>query len=142
MPIPVSGGTQWVSRGFVVGLQLNIPITAIFTNSAKEQQIKIQSKTLALQRDYVESALTLQVRTALDNMSKAIKQAEVAKKGVKLSEKGYSISAKRYETGMGTMLELQSAAAALTQSRLSYHQAISDYLTAKADYEKIMGKEN
>jgi hypothetical protein len=37
------------------------------------------------------------------------------------------------------MLELQSAALALTQSRLSYHQAIADYLNAKADYEKIVG---
>jgi outer membrane protein TolC len=142
IPISVAGGTQWVSRGFVLGLQLNIPITAIFTNGAKEQQIKMQSKALTLQRDYVESTLMLQVRTALDNMNKAIKQVEVAKKGVRLSEKGYSISAKRYETGMGTMLELQNATSALTQSRLSYHQAISDYLTAKADYEKITGKEN
>ena len=142
MQIPVEGKTQWISRGFVLGLQLNIPITAIFTNNAKEQQIKMQSKMLSLQRDYMESALTLQAQTALDNMNKAIKQINVAKKGVTLSEKGYSISAKRYDVGMGTMLELQSATSALTQSRLSYHQAISDYLTAKADYEKIIGKEN
>jgi outer membrane protein TolC len=136
----VPGGLNWYDPSFAVGLQLNIPLTGIFTDAVKEKQIKIQSRELALQRDYLESSLNVQARTALDNMDKAVKQMDAAKKGVTLSEKGYNISTKRYETGAGTMLELQSAALALTQSRLSYHQAIADYLSAKADYEKIVGR--
>jgi outer membrane protein TolC len=73
-------------------------------------------------------------------MDKAVKQVEAAKKAATLAQKAYDISAKRYETGMGIMIELQNAALAVTQSRLSYQQAISDYLTAKADYEKIIGQ--
>jgi outer membrane protein TolC len=141
MPIAVPASTEWFGQGLIVGLQLNVPIFNGSSNLIKVKQINLQQRELALQRDYLESSLSVQARTALDNMDKAVKQMESAKKGVALSEKGYSISAKRYETGAGTMLELQSAALALTQSRLSYHQAIADYLNAKADYEKIVGND-
>ncbi|MDR3350449.1 MAG: TolC family protein [Prevotellaceae bacterium] len=139
MPIAVPASTDWFGQGLIVGLQLNVPIFNGSSNLIKTKQINLQRKELALQRDYLESSLSVQAHTALDNMDKAVKQMDAAKKGVTLSEKGYNISAKRYETGAGTMLELHSAALALTQSRLAYHQAISDYLNAKADYEKTVG---
>ena len=139
MPIAVPASTEWFGQGLIVGLQLNVPIFNGSSNLIKTKQINLQRKELALQRDYLESSLSVQAHTALDNMDKAVKQMDAAKKGVTLSEKGYNISVKRYETGAGTMLELHSAALALTQSRLSYHQAIADYLNAKADYEKIIG---
>jgi outer membrane protein TolC len=39
------------------------------------------------------------------------------------------------------VLELNSAEVALTQAKLTYTQAIYDYLTAKADLEKLQGKD-
>jgi hypothetical protein len=41
---------------------------------------------------------------------------------------------------MGTMLELRSSSQALTQAKLAYNQSIADYLSAKADYEKVIGE--
>jgi len=140
LPIAVPKSTEWYGQGLILGLQLNVPIFNGSSNIIKEKQIKLQGVELELQRDYLQSSLTLQAHTAIDNMNKSAKQMESAKKGVDLATKGYTISTKRYETGAGTMLELQSAALALTQARLSYHQAIADYLTAKADYEKIIGE--
>ncbi|MDR3180813.1 MAG: TolC family protein, partial [Prevotellaceae bacterium] len=125
MPIAVPSSTEWFGQGVIIGLQLNVPIFNGSSNLIKAKQINLQRRELALQRDHLESSLSVQAHTALDNMDKAVKQMNAAKKGVTLSEKGYNISAKRYETGAGTMLELQSAALALTQSRLSYHQAIA-----------------
>ncbi|MDR3329445.1 MAG: TolC family protein [Prevotellaceae bacterium] len=131
---------KMLSSGLIVGVQLSVPIFNGFTKTYKEKQIKIQVKELELQREYVEKTLTVQAQSSLDNMEKAVKQMESNKKAVALAEKGYKISGTRYNNGMGTMLELQSSALALTQSKLSYHQAISDYLSAKADYEKIAGE--
>ena len=131
--------TSWFSQGMLAGLQLNIPLTGIFTNIAKENQTKVQIKQLAFQRDYLEESLNLQVRTALDNMNKAVKQAESAKSNEELAQKGYNISMKRYETGMGIIIEVQNASLALTQAQLARRQAIASYLNAKADYEKVIG---
>jgi outer membrane protein TolC len=140
LPIQIEKSSEWYGQGVLVGLQLNIPIFHGGTRIMKERQLKIQANQLKIQRDYAEHQLNVQARTSLDNMDKAVKQVDAAKKAVALAQKSYEISAKRYETGMGIMIELQNAALAVTQSRLSYQQAISDYLTAKADYEKITGK--
>lgn len=141
MPIAVEASKEWYSQGFVVGLQLNVPLTGIFTNTLKEKQISIQEKQLVLQRENAKNGLRLQALSALDNMNKAVKQVGAARKSVNLSEQAYTISSKRYENGAGTMIELQNATLAVTQSKLSFHQAISEYLTAKADLEKILGHE-
>ena len=140
MPIHVEASTEWYGQGLIVGLQLNVPLTGLFTNIPKEKQIHVQERQLALQRDYLAENIALQIRTELDNMDRAVKQVDAAKQGMALAEKGYKISTTRYETGAGIMLELQSAAQSLTQARLAYAQAIADYLTAKANYEKLIGE--
>ena len=140
MPYQLEASDDWFHTGVLFGLQLNVPIFNGMTHSMKEKQIKITSQELDLQRDYLKNSLELQVRTSLDNMLRAMQQMESNKKGMELATKGYTISQKRYETGAGTMLELNSALLALTQSRLTYNQSISDYLTAKAEYEKIIGQ--
>jgi len=133
--------TSWYSQGLLVGLEMRIPLTGIYTNIAKEKQTKILINQLAIQRDYLEESLALQVRTALNNMEKALKQAEAAKNNEDLAKKGYNISLKRYESGMGTILELNSASLALTQTQLSRRQAIATYLNSKADLDKVLGIE-
>lgn len=140
-PQPVPGTKKIFTDGLLVGLQLSIPIFNGLTNIMKEKKIEVSSKTLQIQRGYVEDNLTLQATVANNNMAKAIEQMEASKKGIQLAEKGYTISQERYNNGMGTMLELRSSSQALTQAKLSYNQAITDYLTAKADYEKVIGEQ-
>ena len=142
MPIKVDKSEEWYSQGLMVGLQVSVPLTGIFTNISKEKQIKVQMEQVAIQRDYLTDAIELQIRTALNNMDKAAKQAEAANKNRDLAQKGYNISVKRYETGMGTILELQNASLSLTQSQLVYGQAIASYLSSKADLEKLLGEVN
>jgi len=136
---PIPARKDLLPDGLLFGLQLNIPIFSGFTNIMKEKKIAVSAKTLQIQRGYVEDNLTLQATVANDNMAKAIVQLDASKKGIQLAEKGYSISQERYNQGMGTMLELRSSSQALTQAKLSYSQAIADYLSAKADYEKVIG---
>jgi len=131
----------WFSQGLLGGLQLSVPLTSIFTLTAKEKQLKIQSNQLLLQRDYAKDGLRVQAVSALNNMNKAVQQVSAAKQSVELSETAYNIASKRYENGTGTILELQNSSLAVTQARLSYHQAIADYFNAKADLDKILGIE-
>ncbi len=131
--------TSWFSQGMVAGLQMNIPLTSIFTNTVKEKQTIIQIKQLTTQRDYLKESLNVQVRTALNNMNNAVRQAESAKNNEELALKGYNISMNRYESGLGIIIEVQNASLALTQAQLSRRQAIASYLNAKADYEKVIG---
>ena len=47
----------------------------------------------------------------------------------------------RFRAGAGTILELNSAQLNRTQAHLNYSQAIYDYLSAQADYDRIVGRE-
>lgn len=136
---PTPAGMNWYNPGVALGVQLSWPIFNGLTVINKTKQIKIQGMELEMQREYLANNLGVQAIAAIDNMNKAVEQVESNKENVRLAQKGYDISQKRYETGSGTMLELRNAALALTQSRLSYDQSISDYLSAKSEYEKVVG---
>ncbi len=142
IPVTVPAGMNWYDPSIAVGLQLNVPIFHGFTKLMQQKQTKIRIQELDLQKDYLRSNLDVQVVSAVDNMKKATEQVESNKKNVELAEKGYKISQKRYETGIGTMLELRNSTLALTEAKLSYSRAIADYLNAKADLEKVLGQEN
>lgn len=131
--------TDWFSQGLIAGLQLNIPISGILTNISKEKQTKVQIKQLEMQRDLVEDQLSVQARTAVNDMQAAVQQVEAAKSSETLAQKGYNIARKRFEAGVGIMLEVQNAQQQLLNSQLNINQAIANYLNAQADLEKVLG---
>lgn len=132
---------KW-AKPFVVGLQLQIPIFRGFAIQHQEKQVRIGMDQMNMQREYMERNLTLQVRNAYVNMLKAMEQIGSNEEGVKQAERGFSIAQTRYNTGTGTLLELNDAEIALTQSKLNLNQAMFDFLSAQTQYRKVLGREN
>jgi outer membrane protein TolC len=139
MPFPVARTTDWYSQGLMVGLQLNIPLSGIFTNRTNERQTQIQINQLAEQRNYMEEMLNMQIHIALNTMDRMAMQAEVARQNKDLAQRGYDIALARHAKGLGIMLEVQNASNQLMQAQLSFNQAIVSYLNTKADLEKLLG---
>lgn len=125
----------------MVGLSLSIPIYSGGSRVHKINQTRVSMSQLTLQRDDLQRNLQLAVKQYMDNMNTCLKRYDAASRGVQQAERGQMIAQKRYETGAGTLLELNDSELALTQSRLNYNQAIYDYVVAKADLEKVLGKE-
>jgi outer membrane protein TolC len=125
----------------MVGLNVSIPLFK-GSNFPKVRQAKIQIEQLKETRLNTERMLYMQMSSYLDNMSASSEQVLSNKEGVFQAEKGRLIAQKRYEIGNGTILELNDSEVALTQAQLTYNQSIYDYLTAKADLEKVLGKED
>lgn len=124
----------------MVGLSLSIPIFSGGSKLNKINQTKVTRSQLILQREDLERNLQLAVKQYLDNMNTSLKRYDAAQKGVEQAERGQMIAQKRYDTGAGTLLELNDAELALTQSKLNFNQAIYDYMVAKTDLEKTLGK--
>ncbi len=122
-----------------VGLQLNIPIFAGLTNVNKERQIENQKSQLDIQRDYLEESLNVEAQAAISNIESAQKQMAANLTAKEQAEKGYSISVTRYDTGVGTIVEVNQAQLQLIQADMSYRQSIYNYMVAQADYDKTMG---
>ena len=124
-----------------VALNLSIPLFK-GGNFSQRKQAKLQIAQLEQTRINTERQLKMQAQSYLDNMSASAEQAVSSKEAVLQAEKGRSIAEKRYEIGGGTILELNSAEVALTQTKLAYSQSIYDYLIAKANLDLVMGVED
>lgn len=125
----------------VVGVTLAVPIFSGGSKYNNIRQTRITINQIKLQREDTERNLELAVKQYRDNMATNIKQLEAARKAVDQSERGYLIAQKRYDTGAGTLLEVNDAKLAMTQAKLNFNQAIYDYMVAKADLDKTLGRQ-
>lgn len=124
-----------------VGVQISIPIFAGTTRMQQSRSIKNQIAQISLQRDYLRKQMGVQLQSAIDNLMTARATMQAQELTVEQAAKAYKIADTRFKTQVGTILELNSAQLAETQARLGYSQAIYDYLTARAEYERILGRE-
>lgn len=122
-----------------IGITLSIPLFNGGQRYHNLKQTEIQLSQLSYQRIDLERNLKLAVKNNVDLINKNVKQIVATQSAVEQARKGYEITLKRYETGMGTIVELNAAALAVTNAELQYKNAIYDYLAAKADLEKVLG---
>ncbi|MFR9503200.1 MAG: TolC family protein [Rikenellaceae bacterium] len=138
-----SNGTEYYAQVPInIGISLSIPIFSGLTNVNKAKSLKNQMKQLELQKIYAEQGKIVELKGAINNLFTAREKMFAEEATMQQAAKAYNISKTRYDAGVGTMLELNSSQLSQTQSELNYSQAIYDYLSAKCDYDKIIGKEN
>ena len=128
------------SNAASLALSVSIPIYKA-KNFTSLKSNKIQLFKLAETRNNTESMLKMQAQSFIDNMTTSSEQLSSNKEAVRLAEKGLEISQKRYDIGNGTILELTNSQVQLTNTRLSYNNTIYDYLVAKSELNKVLGKE-
>ncbi|MDR0972469.1 MAG: TolC family protein [Prevotellaceae bacterium] len=122
-----------------VGVTVSIPL---FTGGSRVQtmkQTKLQLSQLNLNAINTRRQLNMQLQSYMNNMQQSIEQLASNKENVNQAMKGRTIAQKRYDIGNGTILELNDSELALTQARLTYTQAIYDYLVAKTDMDQVLG---
>ena len=123
-----------------VSLSVSIPLFK-YSNFSAVKKTNLQINQLMVNRNYTARQLAMQQQSYLNSMAASAEQVSSNKEAIVQAQKGRDIAEKLYEVGRGTVLELNSAEVALTQARLTYTQSIYDYLTAKADLDKLQGKD-
>ena len=123
-----------------VSLSVSVPLFK-YSNFSAMKKTNIQIAQMMKNRDYTARQLAMQQQSYLNSMAASAEQVSSNKEAIAQAQKGRDIAEKLYEVGRGTVLELNSAEVALTQARLTYTQSIYDYLTAKADLDKLQGKD-
>ena len=123
-----------------VSLSVSVPLFK-YSNISALKKTNLQISQLMTNRDYTARQLEMQQQSYLNSMAASAEQVSSNKEAIVQAQKGRDIAEKLYEVGRGTVLELNSAEVALTQAKLTYTQAIFDYLSAKADLDKLQGKE-
>ena len=131
----------WWQYPINIGAQISIPLFAGFNKTNQIKAIRNQRAQLDVQRDYAERGVKLQVQQSINTLLTARETMLANELTVDQAQKAYEISYTRYSAGAGTILELNNSLLTLTQAQLNYSQAIYDYLSAHATYEKALGVE-
>ena len=121
------------------GVTLAIPI---FDGGRKNNDIKeakLSVEQVKLQREDAERQIKMMLQNQINQIAKSIEQVNSLKTAKEQAEKGYQIAVKRYETGMGTIVDVNQASLGVTNTGLQYNNAIYDYVSAKSELEKVMG---
>ena len=121
------------------GLSLSIPIFAGGKRYNQIRQAKNQYEQVKLQVENTERQLQIAIRQSLATMETNMKSYYAAQTAVASAQKGYDITEVSYKAGRSTLIELNDAQLALTQSKLAESQAIYNFLTAKAQLEQTLG---
>ncbi|MCE5177520.1 MAG: TolC family protein [Porphyromonadaceae bacterium] len=123
----------------MLGVTLQIPIFNGGQRYHNLKQSEVQLYQLREQRKDVERGLKLSIKNNYDLINKNIEQVVATQSSIAQARKGHEITLKRYETGMGTIVDVNAAALAVLNAELQYRNAIFDYLAAKSDLEKVLG---
>ena len=124
-----------------VALSLQVPIVGWAATHYKLKQSEMNIANMRDQRADVERNLRLGVQSYLNDMQQAIEDLAADSETMRQAQKAYDIAKKQYEVGMNTWLDLNTAELTLTTSRLTYCQAIFNYLVAKANLDATLGVE-
>jgi outer membrane protein TolC len=122
-----------------VGLSVSIPLFDGFKKRSDIRQTKLSIEQMKYQRENLVRNLTLSVKNGVNSMTNYVEQVFSTKGAVRQAQKGYEIAQKRYDTGMGTLLELNDAQMGYIQASLAYNQAVYNYLSSKTDLAKTLG---
>ena len=124
-----------------IGFSLNIPIFAGGKRYQQIRQAKNQYNQVQLQTTNTERQLKIAIRQSLNTMETNMKSYYAAQEAVASAQKGYDITEASYRVGRSTLIELNDAQLALTQSRLAESQAIFNFLSAKTQLEQTLGQD-
>jgi outer membrane protein len=124
------------SRYYLVGVQLDVPLFAGFTNRNKINRASLDRKSAELNYALMDRQLQMStqivrnsIETSFQNHQSALKQLEAAQSYQRLIEKGY-------KEGVNTFIETIDARNQLTAAQLNV--TINQYrlLSAQANYER------
>ena len=123
------------------GISLSIPIFAGGKRYNQIRQAKNQYEQVQLQVTNTERQLKIAIRQSLATMETNMKSYYAAQSAVASAQKGYDITEASYKVGRSTLIELNDAQLALTQSQLAMSQAVYNFVIAKSQLEQTIGQD-
>jgi outer membrane protein TolC len=127
-------------NSFSIGMTLRIPIFKGFTIDSKVEQAELDYKIA------VEglAATKKSIRNNFENLMLAIEKNEeqivAYNAAVDEAQRGYDISVKRFNSGLGTQLEVTDAQLAFTNTAINLLQSVHEYYIAHARLEHLLGE--
>ena len=123
-----------------VGAQLNVPIFSGNSNKAKVKQAVIEKDQSVIRSKQAYEDLRTEVKKAVANLLETAARIQTSANVKETAKLSYEITQYRYANAVASRLELTDAELALTAAQSNYLEAVYDYLSARIEIERTMGK--
>ena len=143
--ISLGAGPTWqesagvTQQGGSIGLTLNVPIFSGFETTYRVRSAAAQAEVRAAQRDRLRSQVALEVWKAYQSLTTATQSLQTTADLVASAEQSERVALGRYKAGVGTILDVLSAQAALASARLQRIQAQLDWNVYRATLAQSVG---
>ncbi len=132
------GGYRFYNS-IIAGIGLNWSLN-LFKNSYKEDQSIIEVKKSEETIIKTKELLKTQTESTLLRIEDARNRIKSQSELVDIAQRGYDLANISYKSGVLNQIDVVNAELGLNQVKLSYLQAIYDYLNARSDLEQLLEK--
>ncbi len=123
-----------------VGVRFDFNIFNGTRTIAQVQQAKVDYLTAEQQLQNLRNLVHLQVRTVVNDLASAVERIQAQQSTVEQAQRGFEIARLRYTEGTGNLLEINDAETALARAQVNRLQALLDYHTSRAEFDRVTGQ--
>jgi outer membrane protein TolC len=123
-----------------VGVQVSWTVFDGLQRKRRIQQAEVSIQRAELQQEQLRQSVHLEIEQALQDLRAARQRIASQEKNLERAQLNYEFAVNRLDEGVGSPLEERDASEQLDQSRLSYLQAVRDYLVARSAFELATGE--
>ncbi|WP_153799582.1 TolC family protein [Foetidibacter luteolus] len=130
---------DWFNSWYI-GLNISVPIFDGFARASNVRKAELELEQTKNQMQNLKNTIDNDVALARNNFRSAILTLDFQKKNITLAEQVYNQSKKKYESGLGSTIDITNAQTDLKTAQTNYTGALYDAVIAKIDYLKAIGK--
>ncbi len=131
---------SWPSASFA-GAQVTVPLFSGSSNLAKIKQAKLAHEQSGIVLTDAYETLKTEVRQVVANLQETFERMQTQEQVRTTARESYTIVQYRYQKGVTSRLELTDAELALTTAQLNYLEAVYDYLSARIELDRTVGRQ-
>jgi outer membrane protein len=131
-----SGSTYPLQDSWNLGAAANLSVFNGGLTRAQVGEAKAILRNLEFNEEALRQTITLDVRQATLNVRQAVESIRVADKGLQQARENLELANGRYETGVGSIIEVTDAQTSLVSAEASRVQALVGYRTSLAALER------
>ena len=143
--INANGSYGWSGNDFPlydrwsVGAGISIPLFSGFSTYNKVKEARNNMLSAYYNLTSTEQKIFLDIKKAYLNVEDSKSKIPVAEISRTRAEENYQLAVGRYKVGVGNYIEVKDAEATLSDAKLSYINAVFDYILSIAALNKAMG---
>jgi outer membrane protein TolC len=136
---PFDQGQKWYPSS-LIGLKLSVTLFDGLARNARIQKARYELKQTENSLEQFKMAIDNEVAQAKSRYETSLMTLSNQKGNSALAQKVYNTTVKKYESGLGSNLEVTNAQTDLRVALSNYYGSLYDAIMAKYDYLKATGK--